>query len=74
MSTNFYGQGGRLRETRENHQVQHRAARLQPATTVPPKSTDAIRPGTCLRCGIAGEHAKPAACIDALRDRLARWE
>ena len=28
----------------------------------------------CLRCGMRGRHATPEACIEALRDRLARWE
>ena len=74
MSNSFYGQGGRLRDGREPHQVLHRAARLQPMTLIPPKPSDGIRTGTCLRCGIAGQHETPMACIEALRDRLARWE
>jgi len=74
MSNSFYSQGGRLRDSREPHQVFHRAARLQPLAIVPPKASDAIKPGTCRRCGFAGEHATPIACIEALRDRLARWE
>lgn len=74
MSTNLYAHSGRVPETRETHHVQHRAARLQPAVILPPKSSDAIRPGTCRRCGITGEHSTAVDCIDALRDRLARWE
>ena len=49
-------------------------ATSQPITITPPKTSDGIRSGTCLRCGMAGQHATPIACIDALRDRLARWE
>jgi hypothetical protein len=36
-----------------------------------PKPFDGILTGTCHRCGIRGKHATPAACIEALRDRLA---
>jgi len=74
MSNPLYGQGGRPRDSRDSHQVFHRAPRLQPMTIVAPKNSDAIKPGTCARCGYAGEHATPIACIEALRDRLARWE
>jgi hypothetical protein len=74
MPTSFYDQGERLRDGRETHQIFHRAARLQPMTLIPPKPSDGIKPGTCLRCGIAGEHTTAIVCIEALRDRLARWE
>ena len=74
MPNSFYGQGGRLRDGREAHQILHRAARLQPLTITPAKPSDGIPLGTCRRCGIAGEHTTPVACIEALRDRLARWE
>ena len=40
----------------------------------PPLPQDALHPGTCRYCGLRGAHGTPAACIDALRDRLARWE
>jgi hypothetical protein len=52
----------------------------------PPKALSAPRPadgasGVCRRCGMkngakdrAGNHPTAAACIAALRDRLARWE
>ena len=74
MANSVYAQGARLQDGREPRQIHHRAARLQPITITPPKSSDGIRSGTCLRCGMAGQHATPIACIDALRDRLARWE
>lgn len=38
-----------------------------------PRRTDALRPGTCLRCGCTTPtaHATPNDCIDALRAALA---
>jgi hypothetical protein len=74
MPNSFYSQSERLHDSRESHQVFHRAARLQPVAILPPKPSDAIKPGTCMRCGFAGEHATPIVCIEVLRDRLARWE
>ena len=47
---------------------QRRIAREQP------KPFDAIPRAMCARCGMVGQHATPAACIEALRDRLASWE
>jgi hypothetical protein len=39
------------------------------------RAEDAMPEGTCLRCGIVGEHRNgPDQCIEALRDRLARFE
>jgi hypothetical protein len=32
---------------------------------------DAIKPGTCGRCGMSGPHERPAECIDSLRDTIA---
>ena len=40
----------------------------------PARRGEGIPPGQCLRCGIQGNHPTAAACIDALRDRLARFE
>jgi hypothetical protein len=42
-----------------------------------PTSADGIPAGLCRRCGMktgAGPHATAADCIDALRERLARFE
>lgn len=38
-----------------------------------PRRGDALRPGTCLRCGCktGKAHASPNDCIDALREALA---
>jgi len=74
MGNSIYSRRGRLQDSSEPRQVFHRAARLQPMTIVPPKPSDAIKPGTCVRCGFTGEHATPIVCIEALRDRLAKWE
>lgn len=35
---------------------------------------DALKTGTCMKCGLVGRHRASADCIEALRDRLARWE
>jgi hypothetical protein len=35
---------------------------------------DAVPVGTCLHCGLKGEHRTAAECIDALRSRLADLE
>jgi hypothetical protein len=40
----------------------------------PPRVSDALPDGTCERCGIEGAHRDAAACIGALRDRLADAE
>ena len=41
-----------------------------------PRACDAVKPGTCRRCGMSTEvaHASPLDCIAGLRDRLARAE
>jgi hypothetical protein len=36
--------------------------------------SDAIAPGTCLRCGFPGLHESAKACISVLRDRIATLE
>lgn len=36
--------------------------------------SDAIEPGTCLRCGFPGPHESAKACISVLRDRIAALE
>ncbi len=38
------------------------------------RAEDQIPPGTCRRCGFVGNHPTAAACISALRDRLAELE
>jgi hypothetical protein len=40
----------------------------------PARRGEGVPPHMCLRCGIPGKHPTAAACIDALRDRLARFE
>src|ERR1700680_1416744 len=41
----------------------------------PPGPQDALREGTCGRCGLIGLHGgNPDLCIEALRDRLAELE
>lgn len=62
------------RRDRETHQAALRMDQRRAASLPAPLPVDAVPLGTCLRCGITGRHATPAACIDALRDRLARWE
>jgi len=39
-----------------------------------PGRSDAVPRAMCGRCGMLGQHQTAAACIAALRDRLARWE
>ncbi len=39
-----------------------------------PQPGEGVKPGTCPKCGMIGKHATPAACIEALRDRLSRFE
>jgi len=48
-----------------------RARRLKLAAA---SATDGIPLGMCQRCGYQGPHATAGECIDALRDRLARFE
>ena len=62
------------RQDREAFLVAARMDRRRAITLAEPKPFDAIPCGTCLKCGLRGRHATPAACITALRDRLARWE
>jgi len=33
--------------------------------------SEALRAGTCVRCGFVAKHATPQDCIDFLRDRIA---
>lgn len=50
------------------------AAKRLPAPKIEqPHAADALRPGTCLRCGCrtGTAHATPNDCIDALRAALA---
>ena len=35
---------------------------------------DSVLSGMCKRCGMAGAHPTAANCIDALRDRLSKYE
>ena len=47
----------------------------QRAKPLPPaRRKEGIPAGQCGRCGMLGSHPTPAACIEALRDRLARFE
>ena len=62
--------------------AQENTARLQrsyrkprkPRPLPPVQAADALPAGTCPRCGYPGPHTTAGACIDALRDRLARFE
>lgn len=47
--------------------VRHR----QKAKLEPPRRSDAVPRGTCLRCGLRGPHHDVNQCIAALRDKLA---
>jgi hypothetical protein len=54
--------------------VSGRMAREKHAVKVePPRPSDAMKSGTCLRCGCktGTAHAGPGDCIDALREALA---
>jgi hypothetical protein len=56
-------------------QATKRAARGVAGFQAQPRDEDAMPPGMCPRCGMMGNHwAGPMACIDALRDRLSRFE
>ncbi len=63
---------------RKLYQATYRKARgVHPARAraVPePKPEDALPDSTCQACGIQGDHSTPIDCIEALRNRLARWE
>ncbi len=39
-----------------------------------PQRGDGIRPNQCPRCGYRGPHKDAEDCINALRDRLAKYE
>ena len=52
----------------------HGKRRQRPRALPPARAVDALPAGTCWRCGVVGEHVTAAACIDALRERLARFE
>jgi hypothetical protein len=61
---------------------QENTARLQrkyrrpakPRPIPPAQAEDALAAGTCTRCGYPGPHETAGECINALRDRLARFE
>jgi hypothetical protein len=57
---------GRASVDSHNHQTDYSAAR-----TGPPRAGDALRAGTCRRCGCVGLHATADVCIEALREALA---
>ncbi len=59
------------RQDREDFLAAARMDRRRAVALAEPKPLDAVPRGTCLKCGLRGQHATPAACIDALRDRLA---
>jgi hypothetical protein len=54
---------------RRHHQKKPRVIRCPQ-----PTPADALPQGTCQRCGYPGPHQTAAACIEALRDRLSRFE
>jgi hypothetical protein len=56
-------------------EVGARTHQRKPRVNLPlPRRGEGVPPHMCLRCGIPGKHPTAAACIDALRDRLSRWE
>jgi hypothetical protein len=59
---------GRASVDSHNHQTDYSAVR-----TGPPRAGDALRAGTCRRCGCATgtAHADANDCIEALREALA---
>ena len=44
---------------------------LRRSQKLAPLDEDAVKPGTCSRCGLVGDHRTAMQCIVELRDRLA---
>ena len=44
---------------------------LRRSKELAPLDEDALKPGTCDRCGLVGDHRTAMQCIAELRDRLA---
>jgi hypothetical protein len=60
----------------ENSRRLHRSYQKpqEPRPLAPAQARDGIPIGMCPRCGYPGPHRDWAGCVNALRDRLARFE
>jgi len=68
------GQQAEMNSAPESSSQATRGAQQRRKPEAKPTGQDALKPGICRRCGIQGSHPTATACIDALRDRLSRFE